>query len=243
MKRLLVFMLFLLLVGCQQAPSEALRACIQRCDVEESQEIFSDYLEALAMENHINIDLDHLTRAGYVFSNANPTMTAINLVYSSEQLSYLDTLDLLDDLHPVYHLLEDDLLAMETEKWKDINVGLAIKEDYNDYILTFSTDEWENYKQLYVEMDGFADDYEIFMSNVLEHLWIIFAYHDEYRIYVKLVTDHGYIHMEAAHGANEIILDINPSSDLGASEVYQNDLAEAIKASLNDQYNVNIEAS
>lgn len=241
MKKILIMIFLLMLVGCNQSPKENLRDCIQQCDILESSEIFAEYANVVALENDMDIDISGFAREGYVYSNASPDITAINLVYSNEGTNYIDAFDLIDDLHPIYNLFANDLLSMETEKLLIINIGIAIEEGHNDYIFRFSIDESSSVDQLYVELDGFIDDYDTFIENVLNNLDVIFTYNDDFSIFVKLVTDHGYIDLESETDAQVIMLDIKPSTDYGASEDFQSDLKDAIDTALDHQYDIVIE--
>lgn len=244
MKKIITILgLILVLSSCTKSPTEKMYDCINEgCNLEESSNIVEDYMEILSEENNLDINLEGYDMEGSIFSFNNNEKVYVSMLYANESLTYTDGFLDLEVLHSIYIMMKEDLVKFDTTTSNvGLSIGITIEEDINDYIYIFNRQEEDSLEYLIVELDGFVDDYEIFMENFYEKLSDIFSYNDRFIIRVGLAVDIGYIHIDCELGSDQIILDLNRYNLNLDTEMYLIELIDSIEKALDYEYDVVID--
>lgn len=241
MKKMFIIVLVVLLFGCSQSTTEKLLECMEiKCEATEKSEAVIDYIDVLSVDYDIRTYLDNFSPFGVLFHAE--TSAQIGLIYSNEVLSYAESFDYMDDIYNIFLLIEPNLLNLDTEKDLTITSMIFIEEGFNDYSILFQYSEATDLRILSIDMDGFEDEYDVFMNTIYEELSEIITYREqEFDIKIDLATDAGYIHIYIPYNVEEIQLDFNGGASDEVNIERLNSIIESLEASLGEGYTLVLE--
>jgi hypothetical protein len=227
----------LFLIGCNATPEDKLLQCLDgNCKQTTKSEAVLNYVDNL-FEEDINDYLEGYIPLGTLAYDE--SRAVIGVIFENDQDTYTDGFDQYDQLYDLFLVMESELLKLDIDQDLEIATMLSIEEGINDYYFRFYYVESTNTRTLNVELDGFQDEHNVFMSELYAEMVNIFTYSDnDFDIKIDLVTDIGYIHLLNTDGSD--VIELRYTSSV-SDEIYQSrlsDLIEGIETALDNEYSV-----
>jgi len=229
-----------ILSSCNKSPTETFFDCINdECEVEESSEVLINYLETL--DDVIDLNIENFEIEGYIISHSDKDNVVVSLAYMSDDLNYTEGFNYLDTIYSIFLIMKENIIPLDTDKIIQISVAILIEDGNNSHRYIFQTNIDDGSTHLGIELDGFVDEYEVFIENVTDELAQVFSYSDESDINILLITDIGYIHIDSNQNSNSILLDVNSSNTSEAFQIYLLELKGSIEEALDYEFVVTLD--